>query len=263
MAKTVLPEGIQGLEDRPRPGRPRRFPPAQIAEVKALACELPAKSGGALSRWSAAEIARQASARGIVARVLAITVWRWLAEDAIRPWNYRAWIFPRDLRFAERAGPILDLYEGRWEGWLLQPGDFVVCADEKPSIQARARTHPTMIEADPPNRRVGIRAQDGIDWTCTYPDHLHPVVTTLIERLVRVSGIGRRLTAATGRLRIEQLQPIGEHTQDTLFTVETIPLAQLRAEQHIEGPQGLNAVIDDEWTDDEESRRFLEATLGS
>jgi hypothetical protein len=114
-----------------------------VAEVKALACELPATSGLALSRWSTAEIARTAVQRGIVAQVSGITVWRWLAEDAIRPWNYRSWIFPRDPRFGERAGPILDLYEGRWEGQLLEPGDFVVCADEKPSIQARARKHPS------------------------------------------------------------------------------------------------------------------------
>ena len=105
------------------------FPPAQVAEVKALACELPAQSGVPLARWSAAEIARAAVERGIVARVAGITVWRWLAEDAIRPWNYRSWIFPRDPKFAERAGPILDLYEGRWEGQLLEPGDSVVCAD--------------------------------------------------------------------------------------------------------------------------------------
>jgi hypothetical protein len=51
--------------------------------------------------------------------------------------------FPRDPSFAERAGRVLDLYEGRWEGELLEPGDFVICADEKPSIQARARVHPT------------------------------------------------------------------------------------------------------------------------
>jgi hypothetical protein len=128
------------------------FPPAQIAEVKALACELPAQSGVPLSRWSAAEIARAATARGIVAQVSGITVWRWLAEDAIRPWNYRSWIFARDPRFAERAGPILDLYEGRWEGQLLEPGDFVVCADEKPSIQARPRIHPT--QPTPAGQRV-------------------------------------------------------------------------------------------------------------
>jgi DDE superfamily endonuclease len=39
---------------------------------------------------------------------------------------------------------VLDLYRGRWEGKLLHPGDFVICADEKPSIQARARVHPTL-----------------------------------------------------------------------------------------------------------------------
>ncbi len=39
---------------------------------------------------------------------------------------------------------MLDLYQGRWEGELLHPGDFVISADEKPSIQARSRTHPTL-----------------------------------------------------------------------------------------------------------------------
>jgi hypothetical protein len=116
----------------------------QVAEVKALACELPAEKGVPLSRWSSAEIAREAVTRGIVERISGVTVWRWLTEDAIRPWNYRSWIFPRDPCFREKAGPILDLYEGRWEGELLHPGDCVVCADEKPSIQARARKHETL-----------------------------------------------------------------------------------------------------------------------
>jgi hypothetical protein len=106
------------------------FPPAQVAEVKALACELPAERGVPLSRWSSAELAREAVERGIVAEISGATVWRWLSEDAIRPWSYRSWIFPRDPDFARKAGRILDLYEGRWEGRLLEPGDFVVCADE-------------------------------------------------------------------------------------------------------------------------------------
>jgi hypothetical protein len=119
------------------------FPPLQIAEVKALACELPAEKDVPLSRWSSAELAREAVARGIVEQISGATVWRWLSADAIRPWNYRSWIFPRDPLFKEKAGRVLDLYEGRWEGQLLEPGDFVVCADEKPSIQARARLRPT------------------------------------------------------------------------------------------------------------------------
>ena len=114
------------------------------AEVTALACELPAEQGVPLSRWSSSELAREAVERGILERISDTTVWRWLGEDAIRPWNYRSWIFPRDPDFQAKATRVLDLYAGRWEGKLLHPGDFVICADEKPSIQARTRTHETL-----------------------------------------------------------------------------------------------------------------------
>ncbi len=112
-----------------------------------MACELPAASGVPLSRWSAAELAREAVARGIVERISDVTVWRWLSQDAIKPWQHRSWIFPRDPRFADRAGPILDLYQGRWQGELLHPGDYVICADEKPSMQARKRIATTLAAA--------------------------------------------------------------------------------------------------------------------
>jgi len=115
--------------------------------VIAIACALPAEQGVPLSRWSATELAREAVARGIVERISGVTVWRWLSQDAIKPWQHRSWIFPRDPRFADRAGPILDLYQGRWEGELLHPGDYVVCADEKPSIQARKRLATTLAAA--------------------------------------------------------------------------------------------------------------------
>jgi hypothetical protein len=115
-----------------------------VAEVKAIACQLPSERGLPLSRFSSAEIAREAVAHGIVEQVSGATVWRWLAEDAIRPWNYRSWIFPRDPDFRAKAARVLDLYAGRWEGKLLHPGEFVLCADEKPSIQARARLHQTL-----------------------------------------------------------------------------------------------------------------------
>ncbi len=82
------------------------FPPLPVAEVKALACELPAEQGVPLSRWSAAEIATEAVERGIVASVSGVTVWRWRwrSQDAIRPWGYRSWIFPRDPAFRAKAG---------------------------------------------------------------------------------------------------------------------------------------------------------------
>ena len=112
--------------------------------MKAIACQLPSERGVPLSRFSSAEIAREAVKRGIVEQVSGATVWRWLAEDAIRPWNYRSWIFPRDPDFRAKAVRVLDLDAGRWRGKLLRPGEFVLCADEKPSIQARARLHPIL-----------------------------------------------------------------------------------------------------------------------
>jgi DDE superfamily endonuclease len=127
------------------------------AEVIALACALPAERGVPLSRWSASELAREAITRGIVEQISGVTVWRWLSADAIKPWQQRSWIFPRDPLFAAKAGPILDLYEGRWQGERLHPGDFVVCADEKPSIQARHRKHRTLPAA--PGRRRGQRVE--------------------------------------------------------------------------------------------------------
>ena len=55
-------DGMDGLRDRPRPGRPRQFAPATVAEVKALACELPAVSETPLAKWSCPELAREAIA---------------------------------------------------------------------------------------------------------------------------------------------------------------------------------------------------------
>lgn len=89
------------------------------------------------------EIKREAIRRGLVASIGETTIWRWLSEDAIRPWHHRSWIFPRDPDFASKAGRVLDLYEGIWQGEALGQKDYVVCADEKTSIQApQAQDHP-------------------------------------------------------------------------------------------------------------------------
>lgn len=122
---------------------PELFPPDVVVQVKALACELPATLGVPLSRLSSADVAREAQRVGVVASISDTTVWRWLHEDAIRPWQHRAWIFPRDPAFAVKAGRILDLYARRWEGHPLDAHDFVLSADEKTSIQARLRRHPS------------------------------------------------------------------------------------------------------------------------
>jgi hypothetical protein len=115
-----------------------------IVEVKALACQLPATLGVPLSRLHVPDIREEVVRRGIVASVSGSTIWRWLSEDAIRPWTFRSWIFPRDPDFEPKAARVLDLYERRWDGKPLRTGDFVISADEKTSIQARCRCHSTL-----------------------------------------------------------------------------------------------------------------------
>ena len=122
---------------------PALFPPDLIVQIKALACELPATLQVPLSRLSVADLSRHVRHSGLVATISDSTIWRWLHEDAIRPWRYRSWIFPRDPQFATKAGRILDLYERVWNGHPLKDDEFVISADEKTSIQARRRRHPT------------------------------------------------------------------------------------------------------------------------
>jgi len=125
-------------------GVPGFFPPELVVQVKALACELPTTHDVPLSRWSASDIARQVCDSGLVATISGSTIWRWLHQDAIRPWYHRSWIFPRDPGFAVKANRILDLYERSWKDKPLKGDEFVISADEKTSIPARRRKHPTL-----------------------------------------------------------------------------------------------------------------------
>lgn len=99
--------------------------------------------------------------RGLVASISDTTIWRWLSDDAIRPWTHRSWIFPRDPDFGAKAGRVLDLYGGSWEGEPLKDDEFVISADEKTSIEARIRRHPTLAPAAGRAMRVEFEYQRG------------------------------------------------------------------------------------------------------
>ena len=139
-----LDPGVASLADAERSGRPASFTAVQVAGVKALACQPPEASGVPLSRWTCADLAEQVVADGICPSVSASTIGRWLAEDAIKPWQHQSWIFITDPDFAVKAARVLDLYDRRWQGQPLGPDDYVISADEKTSIQARCRCHPSM-----------------------------------------------------------------------------------------------------------------------
>jgi transposase len=145
---------LAGLKDAPRSGRPPVFTATDRAEAIALACALPAETGVPLSRWSCPELARELLARCQIA-ASASTIGRWLAADALKPWQHRSWISVRDPEFAGKAAAVLDLYAGIWDGEPLGAGDYVLCADEKTSIQARCRCHPTL----PPGQARAMRIE--------------------------------------------------------------------------------------------------------
>ncbi len=119
-----------------------------------------------ISRFSCAELRREVLHRGLVAEISGATIWRWLQEDALRPWSRRSWVFPRDPHFGEKAARALDLYARRWRGRRLAPSDFVLCADEKTGLQVRERIHPS----EPPARGRPLRVEHEYrrHGTCAY-----------------------------------------------------------------------------------------------
>jgi transposase len=137
-------EGLPGLADRRRTGRPPRFTPVQIAEIKAMACQLPAETGLPLSRWNCPDLASEAVARGITSAISPSTIRRILAADTLKPWQHQSWIFIRDPDFAVKATRVLDLYARTYDGVPLGADEYVISSDEKTSIQARCRCHRTL-----------------------------------------------------------------------------------------------------------------------
>ncbi len=142
--KRFFEQRLAGLDELPRGGRPDLFSPDVVVEVKAIAGQLPAELGLPVARLQVGDIRDEVLRRGLVAEISGSTIGCWLDEDALRPWTFRSWIFPRDPDFEAKAGRVLDLYAGKFEGRRLGPNEFVISADEKTSIQARRRCHPSL-----------------------------------------------------------------------------------------------------------------------
>jgi transposase len=180
-------EGIKGLADRDRSGRPPVFAATVVAEVKALACALPAEHGLPLSRWSSLDLAMEAVSRGITDALSASTVRRWLDADAIKPWQHRSWIFPRDPDFADKAERVLNLYERCWQGRRLRPDEYVISADEKSQLQALRRRHDDLPSGPGRTRRVEFEYRRG--GTLAYLAALDVHRASVMGRCARSTGI--------------------------------------------------------------------------
>jgi transposase len=123
---TFVEEGLQqALNERPRPGAPRKLTAREEAILVAVACSVP-PTGRA--RWTlqllADEFVQLVEHDGISAD----TVGRRLAEKQIKPWQKKMWCIPCvDAEFVERMEDVLELYAEDPD-----PARPVVCFDEKP-----------------------------------------------------------------------------------------------------------------------------------
>ncbi|HUD39239.1 MAG TPA: helix-turn-helix domain-containing protein [Streptosporangiaceae bacterium] len=140
----------EGLADRSRSGRPATFTPVQVAEIKALACQLPTETGAPLSRWSCQDLAARAVSRGITAAIG--------HGDAPDPGRRRhqalaipVLAVPRDPDFAAKAGRVLGLYSRVWDDKPFGDHEYVISSDEKtPSRPAAAAASPSRRESPAP-----------------------------------------------------------------------------------------------------------------
>lgn len=96
-------------------------------------------------------------ARHIAGVISASTVRRWLKQDAVKRWQYQSWIFIADPAFRPKAERVLDLYARTRDGVPLGADEYVISADEKTSIQARCRCHPTLAPGRTPPTGVAAR----------------------------------------------------------------------------------------------------------
>jgi len=125
------------------PAGRRLFPPLQQHRFVTLATQVPAAQGHPITQWSRTDLERAAVAQGLVASIRPTTIWRLLAQAAIKPHRWHYWLNSTDPQFQVKMQELVDLYLQALA--LYQRGEILLCVDEKTSIQALERKHPTIL----------------------------------------------------------------------------------------------------------------------
>ena len=164
--KRFCREGLAGLVDRPRSGRPRVFGSEVVAGIKALACEPPERRGVPLARWSSLELAAHAVSEGLVETISSSTVRRWLHGAAIKPWQLPVVDLSAGPRLRRQGGRVLDLYARVFDGVALGPGRLRDLGRREAQLQALRRCHPSLRPA--PGRRGRVEHEYDRGGTLAY-----------------------------------------------------------------------------------------------
>jgi transposase len=174
-------EGVAGIYERPRSGRPPLITPRKRAQVVALTLRKPEDG---LSQWSTREVARRTS----VSHMSVHRIWK--AHD-LKPHRIETFKFITDPHAEERINDVIGLY-------LNPPTNAVVLSfDEKTQIQALERTQPLLPV------RPGLSARQTHDYR-------RAGVTSLYAALEVSSGrvIGKCRPSANGTAFLEFLKTL-------------------------------------------------------
>jgi transposase len=175
-------EGLGGLEDRPKPGKPRTVD--DVAVVLAT-LEAPPKRLG-VTHWSSRLLAAELG----ISNVKVAKVWR---EYGLQPWRAESFKFSTDPQLEAKVRDVTGLY--------LNPPDkaVVLCVDEKPQAQALERAAP-VLPARPgvPEKRshdyirhgtttlfAALEAATGQVTSACYPRHRHEEFLKFLRQVAR------------------------------------------------------------------------------
>jgi transposase len=123
--KRFAEQGLAGLHDHARPGKPPKYPLTELKQR--ILAKLEESPPPGMATWDGGTLANELS-------VSDDAVWRILRKEGIQLRRRRSWCVSTDPEFAAKSADIIGLY-------LAPPQKaLVLCVDEKPSIQALERT---------------------------------------------------------------------------------------------------------------------------
>jgi transposase len=156
--RSFAQQGLPGLEDAPRSGRPVTYGPEIVQRVQTRVCEQPEH----YSRWSVRTLAADL-------KLPRSTVHQILAASHLQPHRIRTFTFSPDPDFEAKLLDVVGLYLNPPENAL------VLCVHEKTGIQALDRTQPLL----------PLSAKKPRSWTNEYVRH---GTQTLLAALEIASG---------------------------------------------------------------------------
>src|SRR5918999_6366173 len=144
-------QGLRGLQDAPRPGRPRRFSPSERLDVMAMATHKPVTYHCRATRWSLDDLVAALFQRRSWTMSRS-SIWRILDEADLKPHRSVYWLNSHDPDFETKAHDICALYLKARR--FFEQGRLVICSDEKTGMQILERKDPTQpIEPGKPEKR--------------------------------------------------------------------------------------------------------------